>query len=80
MDAVAVQADDFRAISRDDLEKQVVGLMAEVMGLRLRIDAARVAARDAALEEAAIDLKLSYPDNASTNAFCAAIRSMKSQR
>lgn len=30
-----------------------------------------------ALEQAAINLKKLYPDNANTNAFCAAIRSMK---
>ena len=34
--------------------------------------------RNAALEEAAVMLNASYPDNANTNAFCAAIRSIKS--
>ncbi|KQZ00866.1 hypothetical protein ASD45_08365 [Pseudolabrys sp. Root1462] len=39
-----------------------------------------VAARDAALEEAAAMLQASYPDNVNTNAFCAAIRSLKAAR
>lgn len=34
--------------------------------------------RNITLEEAAVSLKASYPDNANTNAFCAAIRSLKS--
>lgn len=35
-------------------------------------------ARNATLDEAAAMLQSSYPDNANTNAFCAAIRSLKS--
>lgn len=37
-------------------------------------------AREAALEEAAAMLQASYPDNINTNAFCAAIRSLKIAR
>jgi hypothetical protein len=33
--------------------------------------------RDVILEQVALMLASSYPDNVSTNAFCAAIRSMK---
>lgn len=36
--------------------------------------------RRAALEEAAAKLAAWYPDNANTGAFCAAIRSMKTDR
>ena len=35
--------------------------------------------RDAVIEECATNLAAWYPDNVSTNAFCAALRSMKSE-
>lgn len=43
-------------------------------------DAQAAGIRNVALEEAAAMLQASYPDNVSTNAFCAAIRSLKTAR
>lgn len=52
-----------------------VGGTAGMTCSRARSDVQEI--RNAALEECATNLADWYPDNASTNAFCAAIRSMK---
>jgi hypothetical protein len=46
--------------------------------VNMRNHSIALSVRETTLEEAAIDLAESYPDNANTAAFCAAIRSLKS--
>jgi hypothetical protein len=63
----------------DDVTPEQVGqlerLVAPEFTRGIWIDAV---ARDAVIEECAANLAGWYPDNASTSAFCAALRSMKS--
>jgi hypothetical protein len=63
----------------DELTLDQVAYCNERAASRRKFWAAHRECRDATIEECAVNLAAWYPDNVSTNAFCAALRSMKSE-
>lgn len=67
------------AVSREKLASAIVKRFPAILGQYSQYKVADFC-REAVLDEAAETLGREYPDNVNTNAFCAAIRSLKESK